>query len=320
MKKLLTTIALLLIAVATFAQKQVTLTVQNKLGSNLFGFNQTSTNDLNQDFQITRLEYYMSGFTIVHDGGMETSVPITKYILVNASTNVVEDLGTYNITNLEGIKFHIGVNEPTNTSDPSVYNPPHPLAAQWPSMHWGWASGYRFVALEGKAGANFTTNFQMHGLGNANYFETKVSTSGYTNGNKLFINLDADYTKALKTINVNTGPIDHGTNLTDLKVLQNFRDHVFTAGAGFAAGVEQIVEEVFEIYPNPSNGTFNVVLKNEQANFVSAKVYDAMGKLINNHSLIDKTNTVLTLTAAGVYWVEMIDKSGLVYTKKLVVY
>ncbi|MBK9637982.1 MAG: hypothetical protein IPO63_09240 [Bacteroidetes bacterium] len=77
----------------------------------------------------------------------------------------------------------------------------------------------------------------MHSLGNANYFQqTQMAAGVNTGGNNIFINLNADYVQAVKNINVASGPIDHGANATDLTVLQNLRDFVFSpssAATGF---------------------------------------------------------------------------------------
>jgi hypothetical protein len=148
MKKIL----FLLISILTFnkihAQKNVTLIINHKLGANNFAFNTTAQNDLMQNFQITRVDYYISGIKIIHDGGQIT--PVQDYILVKGSYSVSEPLGSMNVTNVEGIKFSIGVDSPANNEDPALKL--GPLAFQTPSMHWGWGAGYRFVALEGKVG------------------------------------------------------------------------------------------------------------------------------------------------------------------------
>jgi hypothetical protein len=314
----------ILVAIATtlnaVAQKNVTLTIKHKLGANPFSFTQASQNNLLHNFKITRLDYYLSGFTIIHDGGMQMVVPAGKYILAKGNSNVQVSLGTFNVTNVEGIKFHIGVESPTNTADPSQWLAPHPLAPQSPSMHWGWASGYRFIAIEGKAGSTFGTTFEMHGLGNANYFEQTVTVAGVSSGNNVTINLDADYNQALKGININAGPIDHGVNATDLTVLQNFRDFVFSAGAGLPLSVSTTVQDLgITLYPNPSKGKVYLNLNNVNTKISSASIIDISGKTIQEISLEGKTNSNFQIATKGFYILKLHNQKENIANQKLII-
>ena len=302
MKKITYLIIALAFSLGSLAQKNVVLKIYKKLGADTFAINQVSQNSLTQNFKITRMDFYLSGLTIIHDGGTQTIVPAGKYILVKGNADVNVSLGSFNVTNIEGIKFHIGVENPTNNADPTVWLAPHPLAPQSPSMHWGWSAGYRFVALEGKSGATFATTFQMHGLGNANYFETMVMSPGVNSGNDATINIDADYTQALKTININAGPIDHGVDATDLTVLQNFRDYVFTPSPTFLGTTNFTKNQAITIYPNPSNGILNLSIDNNfQTKLTSAVVVDATGKIIERFSLVSKTQLEMNIKTKGFY-------------------
>ena len=70
-------------------------------------------------------------------------------------------------------------------------------------MHWGWSSGYRFVALEGKSGTTSANqNLELHGLEDVNYFHLTITTAGTTSGSDKVIELNADYIQALKNINI----------------------------------------------------------------------------------------------------------------------
>ena len=135
---------------------------------------------------------------VIHDGGQET--PATGvYALVDASQPTTIDLGSLNITTVEGIKFYVGVNTPQNNQDPALWPSTHPLAPKNPSMHWGWASGYFFVAMSGNSGASLDKTFEVHALGNANYFSQTFTTTAATVNNEQVITLNADYAAASKT-------------------------------------------------------------------------------------------------------------------------
>lgn len=301
------------------AQKKVTLTIAHKLGANNFAFNQSSVNDLNQNFKITRIDYYISNIKLVHDGGKVTLVP-NHYIFANGSKNVNDELGTFDIKLLESIKFSVGVEAPTNNNDPSIWTAPHPLAPKSPSMHWGWSAGYRFVAIEGSAGTNFNTNFQMHGLENANYFEQTIITTGTNNASAITINLDADYNKALKGININAGPIDHGVNAADLTVLKNFRDYVFAPGAGIANGVKELLNknEVL-IYPNPSNGLVKINILNQNISVTEIQLFDITGRFLETFAVTENTEMSINLDHKGIYFLRLLNNETILANQKLVI-
>lgn len=321
MKK--TTILSLLFLACTLssvAQKKVTLTIKHMLGTTPFAFGKTATNDLGQNFTINRVDYYISQIAIIHDGGKLMTVP-NKYILASGSANVNEELGTFAVTNVEGIKFYIGVESPTNNADPALWPSTHPLAPKSPSMHWGWSAGYRFVALEGKAGSSLTTPFEMHGLGNFNYFQQTVMAAGVNSGSNVTINLDADYVEAVHGINVAAGPIDHGVDATDLDVIENFRDRVFKPGTGLPTSIkaEEQAGATVSIYPNPGKGVFQLHVGTNGTPVVAAKVIDVTGREIMNIDLEQGRATEFHIQTKGLYLVKLYSGNGTVSTQKVIV-
>ena len=181
MKKTILSILAVAFAMGAFAQKNVTLTIKHMLGTSPFTFNQAATNNIADNFSITRVDYYLSGFTIIHDGGMQTIVPANTILFVRGGANHVASLGTFNVTNIEGIKFSVGVNANVNaTMEPATAAYPLDFTT---NMWWGWASGYRFVALEGKSGTSLNQSYQYHGLFDPNYFEQTVMVNGVNSSN-----------------------------------------------------------------------------------------------------------------------------------------
>lgn len=315
MKNIFLAITLLLTASVSQAQKTVTLNINHKLGNGSFAFNQAAQNDLSQEFQVTRIDYYISGITLIHDGGMNTPVP-DKYILAKGSSNVSEQLGTFNVTNIEGIKFSIGVDAPTNNADPSLQPAGAPLSFQTPSMHWGWSAGYRFVALEGKFGNGFGTTFELHGLWNENYFQQTVMAEGVNSGNNVAINLDADYTQALKGIDISSGPIEHGTNGNDLTVLKNFRDYVFKPGSGTTSLSEIVQDESIRVYPNPAKGVVYVDASGSQNKISRYVLTDISGKVMEEKQL-DKSGAIRLEQAGGIYFLVLFNGHTPVLSRKI---
>ncbi len=308
MKNIIALCTLLFASLMATAQKNVTLHISHKLGTAPFAFNETGQNNLSQNFKISRIDYYISGIKVIHDGGMELSLP-DHYILAKGSAAVAEDLGSLNVTNVEGIKFSIGVEAPANNEDPTLRPAGHPLYLQSPSMHWGWASGYRFVAMEGTAGNISSNAFEIHGLGNNNYFTQTVMVAGENTGNEVHIYLDADYTEALRDINVAAGPIDHGVDATDLQLLQNFRDHVFKPGSSATSVKNQPeISRFAQVYPNPVSDKLAIDLLVPHKHARTAQVIDFLGKVHYTTALPAQHNVIdLSALAKGTYIIRLYE-------------
>lgn len=49
----------------------------------------------------------------------------------------------------KAIRFRVGVDAKTDSTDPQAWPPEHPLHPDVCGLHWGWQSGYVFLAIEG---------------------------------------------------------------------------------------------------------------------------------------------------------------------------
>lgn len=211
------------------AQGDISLHLSQRLGDASFALH-TPVPAGNYEYKFTRMEYYISDIRITHDGGQQT--PATDvYLLVRPAKDSIYSLGAYpGITNVEGITFSVGVDEARNHADPSLHPTGHPLAPQNPSMHWGWSSGYRFVAVEGKAGANFANDFEIHALGDANYKNQTIMTGAETgDAGEKTIHLVADYMQMFENIDVSAGLIVHGSSGKAVTLMNNMKNLVFKA-------------------------------------------------------------------------------------------
>ena len=318
MKSLLFMITFLFTVVVSNAQKNVYLSITHKLAENAFAFEQTAQNNLNQEFKITRIDYYISSIKIIHDGGMETSVP-DKYILVKGRASILENLGSCDVTSVEGVTFSIGVEAPINNEDPSLQPFGSPLSYQNPSMHWGWAPGYRFIALEGKSGNGLNETFQLHGLWNDNYFQQTKMPAGVPNGtNDIYINLDADITQALKDINLSGGQIAHGTNNADLTALKNFRDYVFSPSPTTTSNNDLEGDSNIIIYPNPTAQKIFVGFSHPSVIIDEFKIVDFYGKIVMENKLNNNEIDVSQL-AKGSYILQFHTQKNDVLIKKIII-
>lgn len=318
MKKTLLIIFLAFSLMAT-AQTDVLLNIHHKLGTADFQMNTAAENNIGHQFNVKRLEYYIAEISIIHDGGTET--PMTDvYILANAENPLLENLGNYNITDVEGIKFHIGVDEIRNHEDPTKYRVTHPLGPKSPSMHWGWAAGYRFLAFEGFGGAGFNREFQIHALGDTNYFQRSIDVSASAVDGVVTIDLDADYSRILENISVENGLINHGETGPAITSLENFRDYVFSvAGTSSTKDLAQITE--FEIFPNPAtNGLVTIDFNSlEKANY-QIQISNLLGQIIQISNIENgKSSIQLNSTQKGIYLIGLIKEGAVLTTKKLVI-
>ena len=82
----------------------------------------------------------------------------------------------------KGIRFRVGVDAKTDFSDPQVWPPEHPLHPDVCGLHWGWRSGYVFLAIEGhwKSETKGVSGFSYHlaGAQEPMWVELPVKFSG----------------------------------------------------------------------------------------------------------------------------------------------
>ncbi len=300
-----------------YAQTDVYLKINHKWNGNTFiGKPTVSQSGSSAFFILTRMEYYMSGFEIIHDSGMVTPIP-GKYLLVNADDTSFEFLGSFNLSNIEGISFHIGVDSAANHSDPSLYEGNHPLKLKFPSMHWGWASGYRFIAFEAGTGVNMNEMASIHTLGNKNYHKQTQTVSANQFGSDLIINLDAEYANGFNSITIDPNLFYHG-DLEDAKTLiENFRDYVFS-GSTVGITASKMKQPSFSIYPNPTSGIIGVSTPDIPSLFY--EVRGLSGKLINKGFVQNGQQLDLRDYESGIYLIQFFDEQGFIKSEKVVLH
>ena len=320
MKKFLPFLTLFsLISISVDAQNNVRLTINHKLGDNAFALNTAAENNIGHSFKVSRLQYYVSKISIQHDGGLETAIE-DLYILVNAAEMTEVDLGSHEINVVEQLTFRVGVDEEHNHLDPASWPSDHPLAPTFPSMHWGWAAGYRFIALEGKAGPNLNQTFEMHCLGDQNYYRTIVPMSAVAENGELNISIDADYTRALEDIPVNGGIIVHGETDEAVDVIDNFRFYVFSPSPGFTSTLDKAAIKKFNVFPNPAlEGRSQVVLETEGNQVYQLSITDLLGRQVQHFDGVRSGDQVgLNLEFNGIYFVNLVKNGQIVLSEKLI--
>ncbi len=321
MKKFnLMAVLLVLFGASTIAQTNITLNINHQLGGEELTFNTTSTNNLGDDFEIERLEYYLSRFTLVHDGGSETSVN-DVWALVQGDETYSIELGSHDINSIESIRFHVGVGQDVNHEDPSAYDSDHPLAPQMPSMHWGWTSGYRFMAIEGNGGSNLNELYELHGLGDDNYFETTVVITANAESEEIVLELEADCNRILEDIGLDMGLIVHGDYGEAQRTLENMRDYVFSASANTVGTSFANAQVKTLLFPNPSiDGVFTLKLDDISGQTFQIEIKNILGQTIFAKSgFTSNQKFTYQLNTAGIYFVNLRQGNSVVSSQKLIV-
>lgn len=326
MKKLLLPL-LILLTISLSAQIPIKLEINHKLGTSPFHMNQMAQNSLMQDFEVTNLRYYLSGFSMTHDGGQVTEMPdllVFVDVSLDSLGNQLIELGNFAVSQIEAISFYMGVDTARNHLDPTVYAENHPLAPKNPSMHWGWASGYFFLSFNGSAGVNMSKGFDLQCLGDENYFQTTVSTPLVTDySDELLISLDADYTGLLHEMDISENISMHGPFLWAHDALVNASRHVFKSSMtpNYTAISKEIHQDIISLYPNPAlNGETKLSLKEGLGNNYQVVVCDVTGKEMMRKTLdTGKKEITIELNQKGFYLVNVFDEHSLVATKKLIV-
>ncbi len=320
MKRMFLSALALLFVLSAQAQSNIELHLAPRLGNAAFALN-TAVSAGSYQYKITRLEYYVSEITITHDGGLVT--PMTDlYLLVRPAVDSMYDLGSHpDIVHVESITFSVGVDKPHNHLDPTLYPADHPLAPQNPAMQWGWAAGYRFVAIEGIAGTNFANAFEIHALGDANYKTVTLSTAAenHQNGDKT-IHLIADYAQVIKNINVSGGLIVHGTSGAAVTVLNNMKNLVFSSET--SAVIDPTFEGAFMVSPNPAPaGQAVATMTLPAGSDYRIILSDMTGRVLLNQSVAAELQTMRVgeNLDKGVYFVQLWQNDRPVATEKLII-
>ena len=310
MKKILSlTFVILFNYIIKGQNKEVAVVINHLYDGEVLNFDNTYIVGDNIPIRFDRIEYYIHLNSLISNQNIATDL-IDKYILVNANQN------NYNIGEIElldddliSLNFNIGVEYNLNHADPSLQDSSHPLAPQFPSMHWGWAAGYRFAALEGMIDKNqdsvMETVFQYHPVDDSYYSDTITSEGIIENENNLTIFINANYDRLIENIGTDEGGVYHGIHEENGLLMDNFsQNNVFTVPENLNLKEISISNTAF---PNPFSNTIQLNLNENSI----VKVYNSLGLLVDEFKFDKGQQQINTETLLnGIYILSIQSKSG----------
>lgn len=294
MKKLFLFLILIALVQLSQAQTEVILRFDHRLDGKAFALNQEATSPKGTKYKVTRLQFYLSGLKITHDGGQELSLT-TVYLFVDPSKPASNQfsLGTFNnINNIEKIEFACGVDAASNHLDPASFPINHPLAPKNPTMNWGWTAGYRFISLSANAArtnGSFLDAVFIEGLGDSNYKVKSYSVSGTLENGKIYVDMVAEYNKLLEDIVIAGGATNHGETGSAAVLVANTSQKVFSPATPVSTKdvLNNYLSEV--IYTSSDIQIKYAFPSNMNMTF---KLYDVNGNTIQQSKLQEKEGTI----------------------------
>lgn len=126
---------------------------ESRVGDNELVLNtQTYKNALNQDFTVTKFNYYVSNIVLTNADGTKYTVPQNEsYFLISSADKASQTITLKNVQegDYTGISFIVGVDSLRSTLDMSERTGVLDPAAGASDMYWSWNSGYIFMKMEG---------------------------------------------------------------------------------------------------------------------------------------------------------------------------
>ncbi len=142
--------------------------------------------------------------------------------------------------------------------------------------------------------------------------------SKYTDptGKAIFEDVACDYNKEFTLSKTGFNNYDSTLNVIDKDVIFNAQLSVFTA-------VDQLAENAIAVYPNPSNGLFNIEISSAEEKSYQVKVFDVIGSIVYSNSYhgvsLIKEQVNITHKAKGMYFLSIESDDGSIISKRILV-
>ena len=250
-----------------------------------------------------------------------------EHYLIDAE-EIEYGIGDWSADSVTKVIFNWGVSLDANHANPGQYLSTHPLAPQYPTMHWGWNAGYRFIRADGTFDDNGdgTPNliFQYHMVGDQ--FVKKISVDAHSMINaddELEVWITGYYERLFNEINLSMFPSVHGSttpipnlwvNITTEPVFGIFdgRMEVPVDTTDTSTGINPVENlNSLSIYPNPSiDGYVKVSLVQPLSSEVQFDLVDLSGRIQDSYRTTNQGFVEFTDLAKGFYIVKATDEFG----------
>jgi hypothetical protein len=315
MKNLFLVITLSLVSgFSSFAQKTVFLTFAPKMNDADLNLN-TVVDDINgTKMTIYDFNYYVSNIEIIHDGGQVLFLDTVLLYKVDRHT---QDVGIFDIQNVEQINFGVGVPEPKNHLDIANYKEGDldPLGVQDPSMYWGWTSGYATLMFNGRGDTNGdnvpNALYQLHTFGDQNYKNVSLPTGATHESDYLTITLYCNIEQWLRGSDPASTGVQHDVTGINADVMDNIDNYpVFTSPSN--ASIENVKEYEGSVYFYNNNDVLNIKWEDIYS-LSSVKLIDMSGKVIENVQRNEQNGSLkIQNVKSGQYVIQMLNSDGYV--------
>ena len=321
MMRIFTVILILFYFSSGISQKEIVLRLSHALNDSSFKYNENFEVDGNKNYY-TRLQYYLSGFNLEHDGGQST---LLNNVYVFASGHISNYyLGNFNISSLESISFDVGVDQIANSGNTTNYSTQHPLGPKSPPMDWGWPSGYFFVVTNGFTDTDNDdipeTNFELHALGDVMLNPVDpIYLSGTNLNDTIYIDLIVNTERFISGIDLSSVGADHSSSSDNLTMCNNSSTmNIFEPGYIDVTSLKEnnvSSDYIFLDYTLAFAPTINYHF--ESNNKVNLRITDINGKIhINEKNLVSQGSFFpLKELATGIYIVTIDNGTNRIFKK-----
>jgi hypothetical protein len=301
------------LSTAFFGQKDLYLHLQPKFNGQPLALMTDYPAWNNRLIKLDHFDYYISDFTLVHDGGQTISLPNHIFLVEPDQTTFY--LGNFPVEQLESIRFFVGVPKVYNVQngslaqDISLYPANHPLSFQSPTMYWGWQFGYMHMIIggwgENENQGTADNYFELHNLGNSNQEEISVNVVASAFGTvqrDIFLNCHVD--RWIRNIDFQTIGVAHGEIGVNKTILQNaVNQTVFTADELASLPNNPAFATKFSVH----NKQLTIQTPQSPFNFV---LRDLQGKEVFSKTLYDHTHQLsVEHLSTGIYHLQFTENA-----------
>lgn len=137
--------------VSTISAAQLTVRVEPRWAGQPLQLNDTSlTNAAKNHLSVTRLAFLLSHAQLQRADGSWIGARDWVAYLDAGKQRLSFALNGIPAETFTALRFDLGLDEPTDRSDPARRTASHPLNPDLNGLHWSWKGGYVFLAIEGR--------------------------------------------------------------------------------------------------------------------------------------------------------------------------